>query len=204
MIFYRSKKKDLLIEKLEKNQAYSYFIGGNTMELKNGLILNIEKAKREDAAKIIEYLNQVGGESDNLLFGLNEFHVSVSDEENFIDKLAASTTSALLIGKTNDEVVSVATIMSPHRPRIAHQADISISVKKKYWNMGIATHMISELISFAKQNQITKILHLGVKAENTNAICLYEKMGFEKIGEYKNFFKIGDLYYNEILMNLYL
>ncbi len=36
------------------------------------------------------------------------------------------------------------------------------------------------------------------------AIKLYEKLGFEKIGLYKNFFKIDGNYYDEILMNLYL
>lgn len=33
----------------------------------------IRKASVEDAAAIIDYLNQVGGESDNLLFGANGF-----------------------------------------------------------------------------------------------------------------------------------
>ncbi len=174
------------------------------MELKNGLMLNIGKAKKEDAAAIIEYLNVVGGESDNLLFGADEFNISVSEEEDFIENFSSSDTSAIFIGKVGDEIASVATIMSAQRARISHQADVAISVKKKFWNNGIATNMMSEIISFAKQNKKTEILHLGVKEDNTSAIYLYEKMGFEKIGEYKNFFKIQGEYHTEILMNLYL
>ena len=49
-----------------------------------------------------------------------------------------------------------------------------------------------------------QVIHLGVKADNENAIKLYKKLGFEKIGVYKNFFKINGIYYDEILMNLYL
>ncbi len=174
------------------------------MKLKNGLILNIEKAKKEDAAGIIEYLNLVGGESDNLLFGADEFNISVSEEEDFIEKFSFSDTSAIFLGKVGNEIVSVATVISQQRARISHQADVAVSVKKKFWNNGIATNMMSEIISFAKQNKKTEVLHLGVKEDNTSAIYLYEKMGFEKIGEYKNFFKIQEKYYAEILMNLYL
>ncbi len=174
------------------------------MKLKNGLILTIEKAKKEDAANIIEYLKLVGGESDNLLFGANEFSISVSEEENMIEQFSSSNTSAMFVGKIEDEIVSILTIMSPFRPRIEHQSEIAISVKKKYWNNGVASNMMNKAISFAKENNKTEIIHLGVKHDNINAIYLYEKMGFEKIGEYKNFFKINDEYYTKILMNLYL
>ena len=43
------------------------------IKLKNGQNLILRKANGNDAEKMIEYLNTVGGESDNLLFGKNEF-----------------------------------------------------------------------------------------------------------------------------------
>ena len=60
------------------------------------------------------------------------------------------------------------------------------------------------MISFAKRNGQTEILHLGVKNDNINAINLYKKMGFHEVGRHKNFFKIEGNYYDEILMDLYL
>ncbi len=174
------------------------------MELKNGLNLTIAKAIKEDAQMLIEYLNLVGGESDNLLFGANEFQMSVEDEIAFIERLSTSITSALFVSKIGDEIVSVGSIMSAPRKRIAHQADIAISVKKKYWNLGIGTAMMNELIGFAKGNNITEIIHLGVNSDNVNAINLYKKLGFVEIGRYENFFKFNDSYGDEILMNLYL
>ncbi len=189
-------------EQSEKMKGCKVMI--KSITLKNGLNLEISNAKKEDAAGLIEYLNIIGGESDNLLFGRGEFQISVKDEEDYIDNIAASKVSVLLVGKIANEIVSVACLDAPNRQRIAHQADISVSVKQKYWNIGVATNMINELILRARQNGITKVLHLGVKADNENAILLYEKLGFKKIGEYKKFFKIGDKFYDEILMNLYL
>lgn len=45
------------------------------MNSDNKMTLLINKAQRADAFRIVEYLNIVGGESDNLLFGANEFHI---------------------------------------------------------------------------------------------------------------------------------
>ena len=39
--------------------------------------LIIREAIQEDAEKMLCYLNQIGGESDNLLFGYNEFRLDV-------------------------------------------------------------------------------------------------------------------------------
>ncbi|MEG0904332.1 MAG: GNAT family N-acetyltransferase [Lachnospiraceae bacterium] len=173
-------------------------------KLKNDFDLYIEKAKRSDARQIIEYLNMVGGESDNLLFGLNGFHMSVEQEEIFIDNLSNSKTSALFVGKISEEIVCIGSILAPQKTRIAHQADLAVSVKKKYWNIGIGSALIIKMINFAKENGQTEILHLGVKSDNINAIKLYQKMGFVEIGKHNKFFKINNKFFDEILMDLYL
>lgn len=174
------------------------------MELKNGMKLKIEKAKRHDAGQVLDYLNLVGGESDNLLFGANEFTMSLEAEEEFIENLETSKVSALFVGKIDNEVVCIGSAMAPLRQRIAHQAEVAISVKKKYWGLGIGTHLMQAIIDFSRQNGTTEILHLGVRYGNDEAINLYRKMGFEEMGRYHNFFKINGQYYDEILMNLNL
>lgn len=95
-------------------------------------------------------------------------------------------------------------LFSPVRERIAHQTDFAISVKKKYWGIGVGTELMKIMIDFARANGKTEVIHLGVKEDNVAAIELYKKMGFEEIGRYRNYFKIGDKYWDELLMNLYL
>lgn len=171
--------------------------------LNNGMELIIDKAKNEDAKDMVEYLRLIGGESDNLLFGANEFPLTVEQEEEVIESRNKSLTSCFMLGRINGELVSVTSLTAPTRDRIAHTCEVAISVKKKFWNIGVGKNMLSELIEFAKNTNIITVIHLGVRADNENAIKLYEKLGFEKIGVYKNFFKINGNYYDEILMNLY-
>jgi RimJ/RimL family protein N-acetyltransferase len=174
------------------------------VQLKNGKKVILRKPAPEDAEKMVEYLNIVGGESDNLLFGKGEFRLTASQEAEYIKSISSSNNTLMLIGIVDDNIVSVAQIAGSNRKRIAHNAEVSISVKKEYWGNGIGTIVMGELISFAKEHATIKNISLGVKASNVNAMKLYEKLGFVKVGLHKNFFNIDGVFDDEVLMDLYL
>ncbi len=174
------------------------------MRLKNGQELIITKAKPEDAKKILEYLNRVGGESDNLLFGKNEFNMTVEQESNFINHLNNSDKSCMLLGFIDGIIASLATLSGFERKRIAHRGKAAVSVRRDYWNSGVGTAMLNELIRFSREDAEIEIIELEVKADNSRAIHVYEKLGFQKIGTYEKYFKINGNYYDCDLLNLYL
>ena len=173
------------------------------IKLKNGQNLILRKANGNDAEKMIEYLNTVGGESDNLLFGKNEFHFSIEQEKEYLNNLNNDKDALMIIGIINNEIVSVGQITKLGRKRIAHNSEVAISVKKDYWSIGIGSEVMSELIEFARNNDIRNI-ELGVKASNSKAIKLYKKFGFEKVGCHKNYFNVNGVFDDEILMDLSL
>ena len=72
-----------------------------------------------------------------------------------------------------------------------HRGDLSVSVAKEYWNHGIGSQLLKELIDFAINNSF-EIIDLQVRSDNYAAIHLYEKYGFKKICTYPSFFKIED------------
>ena len=174
------------------------------MLLKNGQEITIRKAKKEDAQAIINYCNVVGGESDNLLFGENEFGITLKQQEQFIEGMADSKTSGLFMALIDGEIAALAHFSSPTRQRAAHTSEIGISVRKKYWGLGIATAVLESVINFAKASGQIEIIGLSVRADNLAAQGLYKKKGFVEIGRYPKFTKIKDKYYDNILMNLYL
>lgn len=166
--------------------------------------LVIRRANVEDARNIIDYLNQVGGESDNLLFGFNEFKMSIEQEESFIEAMNHTEGDLMLLGVVEDEIVAIGSIQGYKRERIEHRGQIAISVKKKYWHCGIGRKIMEELIQFAKDTASMSVVELTVKSDNASAIALYEKLGFKQIGLYKKFFKIEGKYFDAYFMNLYL
>ena len=79
---------------------------------------------------------------------------------------------------------------------------ISIVVKKDYTKKGIASLLLSEIISFCYKKEI-KDIFLEVRKYNTPAQALYNKFGFFKISERKKYYNnIEDAYiYTKILNN---
>lgn len=174
------------------------------IKLKSGKELLLRRPKEEDAEAMIEYLNIVGGESDNLLFGNNEFRLTADQEKEYIKSINDNENSLMLLGIIDNKIISVSQVSASNRKRIAHNSELAISVKKEYWGMGIGTTIMESLIDFARSSNTIKTISLGVKGSNKKAQHLYEKLGFEKVGVHKNFFNIDGNYDDEILMDLYL
>ena len=92
----------------------------------------------------------------------------------------------------------------PKQARIAHNAELSLSVRKRYYNCGIGSLIMKELVAFAINDPIIKVVSLSVKDGNEHAIHLYEKYDFEVVGRHKNNVYVNNQYHDVLLMDLYL
>ena len=174
------------------------------IQLKNGHQLVLRKPIVEDAEKMINFLNIIGGESDNLLFGKDEFRLTIEQEMEHIKITNNDANTLMILGIIDNNIVSIAQISSSNRERIAHNSEVAISVKKAYWRNGIGNAVMEDLIRTATKHGTIKNISLGVKASNKNAITMYEKFGFKKVGVHKNYFNIYGEFDDEILMDLYI
>ena len=88
------------------------------------------------------------------------------------------------------------------RPHIKyrHRAVMGISVRKEYWGCGLGSYLMQLAIDQTRTNGFEQ-LELGVFSDNTRAIHLYEKVGFERCGTIPHAFKLKDgTYRDEIMM----
>ena len=170
----------------------------------NNIETKIEKARPEDAGKILEYLKIVGGETDNLTFGSDGMPYTVEQEREHIAALALSDTSLMLTAKKGDEIVGCAMFTGMTGARMKHRGEVSVSVRRSEWGQGIGSMLMQTLIDFARENVRVEIISLEVRSDNSRAIALYRKFGFGKIGTFPGFFKINGEYVDFDLMALYL
>ena len=86
---------------------------------------------------------------------------------------------------------------------ISHVLDeieiLTILTHPDFRGQGKAKALLEHLISYAKENNVTKIF-LEVNIENQPAISLYEKMGFIKTGVRKNYYKMKDGTFRDALL----
>ena len=88
------------------------------------------------------------------------------------------------------------------RPHIKyrHRAVVGISVRKMYWGCGLGSYLMQLAIDQTRANGFEQ-LELGVYSDNSRAIHLYEKFGFERYGIQPRAFKLKDgTYRDEIIM----
>ena len=86
----------------------------------------IREAVPDDAEKMIEYLNQVGGESDNLFHGEKEFTVPIERVKQKLAMSKDSENSIVLIALDNEKIIARAELEGYYAARIRHRAKFSI------------------------------------------------------------------------------
>lgn len=67
----------------------------------------------------------------------------------------------------------------------------SIAVKKSFRRRGLGKKLLNHLIELAVEQGLKRV-YLEVKAENTPAIRLYEKLGFRKTRRIKRYYSDGE------------
>ena len=152
------------------------------------MAIQIVRAVPSDAAEIIAFIKQVGGESDNLSFGPEGLPFTAESEAALIADLEGSGDSLMLLAKDNGKIVGDANLNRMRR-RMKHRGGLSLVVAKSHWDQGIGGQLLCGMIDFAKEHDFD-ILDLEVRADNLRAIHLYEKHGFQKLGTHPGYFKI--------------
>ena len=84
--------------------------------LKNNLQLMLRRAEPDDAERVLDFINQVAGESENITFGPGEFKLGVEEERAFLQQAVESPTSLYIIAEIAGEIAGTLTFSTGRRP----------------------------------------------------------------------------------------
>lgn len=152
------------------------------IKTKSKLSLCIREAQREDAAALLEHTHLVSGESDFLSFGQGEFKRNLIEEEAFIEDHLQAPNQLCIVAEINMEIIGLLTVKSSTKKRLQHIGEFGISIQKRFWGEGVGSQLVDSMIAWARQNELIRKLNLLVLANNTSAIHVYKKLGFEEEG----------------------
>ena len=171
--------------------------------LRDGSVLQIFRPRGENAAEILEYLKTIGGETHFLLMDENGLGISEEYEAKILEASYAEPRGGMHFGRINGEIACMFSLSCHPRRRLAHTGEIALSVRKKYWHIGVGSAIMEALIELAKEASL-KNVELGVYADNERSIALYRRFGFEEIGRHRGKMYVDGEYYDEILMDLHI
>lgn len=154
----------------------------------------------EDAQIVLDYFKQVTFESKNLLRELDEFTLTLEDEQSFLSKNNASKNEYIAGAFIGDKLIATAGFHGSNLRRISHRVSIGISVLKAHQNKGVGSMLMAHIIEMAKAYH-KQIIELDVRSDNLSVIALYKKFGFVEIGSRRNGFFVDDKYVDLLLMD---
>lgn len=178
-------------------------IGGaflKTYSIKGGVQCIIRKAVEKDAAEIVRYSNIIGGETDFLSYGRNEFAYNADQEKQVIREYNEAKNRLFIVAIAAGNICGTLTFWGNSRSRLQHWGEFGISVQKKYWNMGIGHSLLNYLMDWAEDGGTVRKIDLMVREDNLSAIALYKKMGFEVEGRIRRAMRVDGIFYDFLYM----
>ncbi|GCF10821.1 GNAT family N-acetyltransferase [Dictyobacter arantiisoli] len=170
--------------------------------LKNQQPLIVRHAEPGDAEQLLAYFEQIANESENIGFGPGEFELSVEEERNYLQQIAATTDSCYLIAEVAGNIAGVLTFSPGKRQRTRHAGEFGITVIQKYWNLGLGNHLLTTFLAWARQTGTLRKINLRVRTDNLAAIHLYQKHGFLQEGIITRDMYLHDTFIDAYLMGL--
>ena len=165
--------------------------------------ITYRNAAPSDAAQLLEYLKQVGGETDNLTFGAAGISFTVEEEAALLERIAASPDSRFFLALDGDRIVGNACVDGMRNARLRHRRNLAITVLRDYWGRGIGTELMGRMLAFARESG-AELVSLEVRSDNERAKALYRKFGFVSFGTFPKFFKIDGEFFDVDCMTLEL
>ncbi len=156
------------------------------VELPNGQRLLLRQAEVEDAPALLDYIQAIGGESDFLTFGPGEFELSLAQEEAALRAYRDADNQLYLLGWIDDALVGSLAFSAGRRPRVRHSGELSMSVRRPYWGLGIGSLLLDALLEWARATQVVTKINLRVRTDNERAVALYRRQGFQIEGTLRN------------------
>ncbi|GIN74813.1 N-acetyltransferase [Bacillus sp. J14TS2] len=105
----------------------------------------------------------------------------------------------------NEKLIGVVTLVIEKNKKLKHRANIfAMYVSPEKRGIGVGKNLMLEAIKIAKGLEGIEQIYLTVVTSNDQAKRLYSSLGFKKFGEDKKAIKLGNRYFDEELMVLFL
>jgi putative acetyltransferase len=168
----------------------------------NGKKIKLRPEKSCDTEMLWKMFSTLSKESvSNLLPPFTRKRVeSWTSNINYSEVLAIV---AVIEEKGEQRIIGDASLKFNPQEVVKHKAELGITVHDDYQDMGIGTVLLNHMIDVARMKGLKKVW-LQVSSNNTRAIYLYKKAGFEIEGKLSKESYVNGKYRNEYRMAIFL
>lgn len=151
---------------------------------KNGDEFILRNAELSDTADLIRYLRVTAEETPYLIREPEEVSLTEEQEQKFIQSTIDAERELMLIAVVDGRLAGNCSLMRIGTyQRFRHRCEVAIALYQEFCGRGIGRVMLQNVLEIARKKKYEQA-ELEVIADNTNAIALYEKLGFNKYGTF--------------------
>ncbi|WP_137937493.1 GNAT family N-acetyltransferase [Chitinivorax sp. B] len=129
------------------------------------------------------------------------------DQETFCAELRTlinNPDGLFLAAATETQLLGYISIQPRSPARLRHTADLSMGLHANARGKGVGRQLLQFALNQATHHSSLEIIYLMVRADNTSAIKLYQTNGFKIITTLEKDTKVGDQYFDGVLMSYWL
>ncbi|KAA8678447.1 GNAT family N-acetyltransferase [Vibrio gigantis] len=164
--------------------------------------LKIRAVAIDDAQGIIDVLNPIIIEAR---YTILDQTFTVNEEKAFIESFPERGVFSVAVNETTNQLLGFQNVepFASYTKAFDHVGIIGTYVDANSRGQGVAKQLFDYTFKAAEAKGYEK-LFAYVRADNERALAVYLKQGFEIVGTAKKHGKIGDQYFDEILIEKFL
>ena len=116
----------------------------------------IRTALLKDAQAVLEIQQEVMSERNYLMTLPEEFHQSLEEQTNWIEKILANERETILVAEIDCEIVGWIAFLSNKRKKLAHVGSFTIMIKKGFRERGIGKMLLKHLLDWQLKTLLLK------------------------------------------------
>jgi RimJ/RimL family protein N-acetyltransferase len=149
--------------------------------------ITVRAAEPGDAAELVDLAAEVGAEEEGWLIAGGEWR-STSDERRYLKAIRRHTYAAVLVAELEGRIVGRLSIARDAHPASEHVADLGLMVAREHRRRGAGLALMESAEQWAREVGVLKI-ELHVFPHNEPALALYDRLGYERVGQRRRHYR---------------
>jgi len=152
----------------------------------------VRLAQPEDVDTVLTLQRAALAESDEYFVRtLEEFDAAREDAAHDLQSLLSECNSLWLIADRDGQVIASLDFHGGEFARTRHVGSFGMTVHSDYRNLGVGTGMVEMLLLWATEHPTIEKLCTNLFTNNTRAIALFSRFGFQSEGRRHREFLVG-------------
>lgn len=135
---------------------------------------------------------------------LEDKYPTLAAFEEGIAALQSLPGAVALAAESNGQPVAFLTISPRRQAKLRHTADLAMGVAESARCSGTGGALLQKWLDLTVASRTIEIVYLMVRSDNIPAIRLYSKHGFELLATLHRDTRIGDTYFDGMLMRRFM